>query len=52
MGSAHKILVRKPEGKRSLRRPRCRSEDNNTMVFREIVREAVDWMYLVQDRNQ
>jgi hypothetical protein len=36
MINAYKILVGKPEGKRSLRRPRCRWEGNNTMHLRDI----------------
>jgi hypothetical protein len=42
----------KPEGKRSLRRPRHRWEDNVRMDLREIGWEGVDWMHLAQDRNQ
>jgi hypothetical protein len=33
MRSANKILVRKPEGKRPLGRPRCRWEDNMKMFI-------------------
>jgi len=36
MGSAYKILVRKPEGKRSLRQPRHRRGDNIRMGLRKI----------------
>jgi hypothetical protein len=32
----YKILVGNPEGKRLLRRPRCRWEDNIKMDFRDI----------------
>jgi hypothetical protein len=32
----YKVLVGKPEGKRPLRRPRCRSEDGIKMDLREI----------------
>jgi hypothetical protein len=45
------ILVRKPEGKRPLRRPRHRWEDNIRMDLREIVWEDVDWMHLAWDRD-
>jgi hypothetical protein len=38
-GNAHRILVGKPEGKRSLGRNRRR-------------REVVDWMHLIRDRDQ
>jgi hypothetical protein len=37
----------KPEGKRSLRRPRCRWNDNIRMDLREIEWEGMDWMHLV-----
>jgi hypothetical protein len=47
-----RILVEKPEGKRSLGRTRRRWEDNIRMDLREIRCEVVDWMHLVQDRNQ
>jgi hypothetical protein len=33
---AYRVLVRKPEGKRPLRRPRRRPEDNIRMDLREI----------------
>jgi hypothetical protein len=36
MINAYKILVRKPEGKRTLRRPRHRWEDNTRTNHREI----------------
>jgi hypothetical protein len=52
MRTIHKILVRKPEEKKQLRRPTCRWEDNITMDLREIEWEGVDWMHLVQDRDQ
>jgi hypothetical protein len=50
--NAHSILVGKLEGKRPLRRPGCRWEDNVTMDLREIGWEGVDWMHLTQDRDQ
>jgi hypothetical protein len=46
------ILVRKPEEKRALRRPRSRWEDNITMDLREIGWEDVDWIHLAHDRDQ
>jgi len=45
-------LVRKPEGKRPLGRPRRRWEDNIKMDLREIGWEDVDWIHLAQDRDQ
>jgi hypothetical protein len=32
MRNAYKTVVRKPEGKRPLGRPRCRQEDNIRMI--------------------
>jgi serine/threonine protein kinase HipA of HipAB toxin-antitoxin module len=52
MRNAYKILVRKPEGMKPLRGPTCRWEDITRMDLREIESESVDWMHLVQDRNQ
>jgi hypothetical protein len=42
MRNVFKILVRKPEGKRPLRRTRCKWEDNIIGDFREIGWEGVD----------
>jgi hypothetical protein len=42
----HKILVGKPEAKRSRRRHRRRWEDNIKMDL------DVDWMYMAQNRDQ
>jgi hypothetical protein len=52
MINACNILVRKPEGKRSLGRSRSKWESNIRMDLREIVWEYVDWMHLTQDRDQ
>jgi hypothetical protein len=52
MINAYNILVGKPKGKRPLRRPRHRWEDNIRMDLREIGLEGVDWIHLAQDRNQ
>ena len=48
----HKVLVGKPEGKRSLGRPRPRWEDNIKMVLREVGGGCGDWMELAQDRDR
>jgi hypothetical protein len=48
----YKVLVRKPEGKRSLGRPRHRWEDGIIMDFREIGLGGVDWIRLAQDRDR
>jgi hypothetical protein len=50
--NAYKILVGKTEGNRLLGRLRRRWEDNIRMNLREIWWEGVDWMHLVQDRDQ
>jgi hypothetical protein len=46
---AYSLLVRKPEGKRPLGRPRRRWVDNIKMVLGEC---NVDWIGLPQDRNR
>jgi hypothetical protein len=52
MRYVHKILVRKPEGKRTVGNPECRWEDNIRMNLRERLWEGVDWIHLDQDRDQ
>jgi len=52
MRNAHKILVGKQEGKRSLRGPRHTWEDNTGMDGKEVRWEIVDWIHTAQDRNQ
>ena len=47
----HKVLVRKPEAKRTLGRPRRRWEDNIKMDLQEVGRGCGDWMDLAQDRD-
>jgi hypothetical protein len=49
---AYRISVGTPEGKRPLRRPRRRWEDNIRMDLREIGWGGMDWIYLAQDRDQ
>jgi hypothetical protein len=48
----YRVFVRKPEGKRSLRRPRRRWEDNIKMDFQEVVSRGVDWIKLAQDMDR
>jgi hypothetical protein len=50
--NAYRLLVRKPEGRRSLGRPRCRSVDNTKMDLGEVKWRGVDWIGLVQDRDK
>ena len=42
----------KPEGKRSLRVPRRRWEDNIRMNLREVGCDPRDWIGLAEDRDQ
>jgi hypothetical protein len=42
----------KTEGKRSLRKRRCKWEDNIKMGFKEIVWEVVEWIDVTKERNQ
>jgi hypothetical protein len=44
--------VRKPEGERSLTRPRRRWENNTKVVLREAGWDGMDWIYLAQDSVQ
>jgi hypothetical protein len=46
------VLVGRPEGKRSLGRPRRTWEDNIKIDLREIGIDGVDWIQLAQDRVQ
>ena len=48
----HKVLVGITEGKRPLRRPRRRWEDNIKMDLQEVGRNCGDWMELAQDRDR
>ena len=48
----HRVLVGKPKGKRPLRRPRRRWEDNIKMDLQEVGGSCGDWMELAQDRDR
>jgi hypothetical protein len=48
MRNAYKMLVRKPEGRRPVRRPRHRWEDNIKMVLREIRLGGMNWIHLIR----
>ncbi|KAJ4430852.1 hypothetical protein ANN_19443 [Periplaneta americana] len=50
--NAYRVLVGRPKGKRPLRRPRRRWEDNIKMDLREVVYDDRDWINLAQDRDQ
>jgi len=51
----YNVLVGKPEGKRQLRRPRRRWEDNIKMDLQEVGSEGMDWIHWInvaQDRDR
>jgi hypothetical protein len=52
--NAYRLLVGKPEGKRSLGRPRRRWMDNTSirMDLAEVGWGDVDWIGLAKDRNR
>jgi hypothetical protein len=52
MRNVYIILVGKSEGKGPLGRPKIRWESKIGTYLREVGWEDVDWMHLVQDRDQ
>jgi hypothetical protein len=48
----YRVLVGKPEGKRPLRRPRRRWEDNVRMDLQEVGCGCEDWIGPAQDRDR
>jgi hypothetical protein len=48
----YRVLVRKPEGKRPLGRPRRRWEDNIRMDLKEVECGGMDWFGLAQDSDR
>jgi hypothetical protein len=50
--NAYRILVGKPEGNRTLGRPKRRWVDNIKMDIREIGWDGRDWIEMAQDRDQ
>ena len=46
----YRVLVGKPEGKRTLGRPRRKWEDNIKMGLQEVRCERMDWIEQAQDR--
>jgi hypothetical protein len=51
-GNVYKVLMGKPEGKRSHERPRHRWQNGVRMDIREIGWGSVDWIQLAQDRDR
>jgi hypothetical protein len=49
--NAYRILMGKPEGKRSLGRPRGRWVDNIKIHLRDIGCDGMDWIDLAQDQG-
>ena len=47
----YRNLVKKPEGKRPLERPRRRWEDNIMMDLQEVGCGGMDWIELAQDTD-
>jgi hypothetical protein len=50
--NVYRILVRKPDRKRPLGRPRHRWVENIKMDLREIGWDGMDWIDLAQNRDQ
>ena len=48
----YRVLLGKPEGKKPLRRPRRRCEENIKMGLQEERSGSMDWVDLVQDRDR
>jgi hypothetical protein len=50
--TAYRVLVGMPEGRRPLRRPRCRWAENIKVDHREIGWDGMYWNDLAQNRDQ
>jgi predicted small integral membrane protein len=50
--NTYRFLVGKPEGRRSLGRPRCRRLDNIRIDLVEVGWGDVDWIGLAQDTDR
>jgi hypothetical protein len=50
--NAHRVLIGKPEGKRSVGRPRRRWVGNIIMDLGEMGFGGMDWIDLAQDKDQ
>ena len=47
-----RVLVGKPEGRRTLERPRCRWKDNIKIDLQDVACEVMDWIFVAQDRER
>jgi hypothetical protein len=50
--NAYRLLVGKPERKKTIRKTKTRWVDNITMYLGEVGWGGVDWIGLAQDRNR
>ena len=50
--SVYRVWVGKPEGKKTLGRPRRRWENNIKMNLQEVGCEGMDWIELAQDTDR
>jgi hypothetical protein len=50
--NVYRVLVRKPEGKKPLERPRRRWEDGIKMDLEEIGCGGVEWIHLAHNRDR
>ena len=48
----YRVLVGKSEGKRPLRTPKCRWEDDIKMDLQEVGCGGMDWIELAQDKDR
>ena len=48
----YRVLVGKPEGRRPLRRHKCRWEDNIKMDIQEVGCGGIDWIKMAEDRDR
>ena len=51
-GGVYRVWWGKPEGKRPLRRPRTRWDDNIKLDLQEVGCRGLDWNELAQDRDR
>ena len=51
-GIVYRVLVRKPEGKRPLGRPRRRWGDNIKVDLQEVEFAGMDWIDVAQERDR